>query len=566
MQEEYSSFQEESNKKPRWDRKESTEHTYLFERSAIHGVSQREYAKEAEVPRTTLQYWLKRKEKLGLSKQVVSFFESPDGLAFLHRLVIAAQFTMTLVGASGIRPLSLFLELSSLSEFVASSYGSQQKAVSAMEQTIVEFGANQQAELSVEMKPKKITVCEDETFHPEICLVAIEPVSNYILLEEYAKNRDSSTWNEAMEKNLCGLRVEIIQSTADDGTGLVKHIKEGLGAHHSPDLFHVQHEIVKGTSAALCAKIRKASKELEEAIQATQKQIDAQKSYEETIPSHRQGSEALSWFEQRVKQAKEQEQQALQNEENAQRCKQITQESNQELSKIYHPYDLESGKPKTPEQVERALQSQFEIIENQAKEAGLADRAFESINKAKKQITKMIATIAFFFQVVSIKVQALGLPDQIEQILYNNWIPGLYLMRVAKQAQTAKEREILKDQAQLLLAPIRNRDGPLQYLDSKEFETIESVAIECANLFQRSSSCVEGRNGQLSLRHHSLHRIYPRKLKALTVIHNFFIRRTDGTTAAERFFGAKHKDLFDYLLDRLDVPCRPAKTRLAYEG
>ncbi len=33
------------------------------------------------------------------------------------------------------------------------------------------------------MEQKKIAVCSDETFHPEICLVAIESVSHFILIE-----------------------------------------------------------------------------------------------------------------------------------------------------------------------------------------------------------------------------------------------------------------------------------------------------------------------------------------------------------------------------------------------
>ncbi|MFK5953981.1 MAG: hypothetical protein QM498_13040, partial [Desulfobacterium sp.] len=35
---------------------------------------------------------------------------------------------------------------------------------------------------------KLITLCEDETFHPQTCLVAIEPESNYIILEKVAQN------------------------------------------------------------------------------------------------------------------------------------------------------------------------------------------------------------------------------------------------------------------------------------------------------------------------------------------------------------------------------------------
>ena len=72
---------------------------------------------------------------------------------------------------------------------------------------------------------------------------------------------------------------------------------------------------------------------------------------------------------------------------------------------------------------------------------------------------------------------------------------------------------------------------------------------------------MEGRNGQLALRHHSLHRLSNDKLCALTVIHNYYLTRSDGTTAAERFFGAKPRDLFEWLLDRLDVPARPAAKR-----
>ena len=79
-------------------------------------------------------------------------------------------------------------------------------------------------------------------------------------------------------------------------------------------------------------------------------------------------------------------------------------------------------------------------------------------------------------------------------------------------------------------------------------------------MFQRSSSCVESRNGYSELTHHAIHSLTPGRLKVLTVIHNYLIRRPDNTTAAERFFGAKPRDLFDYLLNRMDYPLRPRKT------
>ena len=50
-------------------------------------------------------------------------------------------------------------------------------------------------------------------------------------------------------------------------------------------------------------------------------------------------------------------------------------------------------------------------------------------------------------------------------------------------------------------------------------------------------------------------------LAALTVLHNYFSRRADGTTAAERFFGQKPDDLFGWLLQRLPELPRPAQPR-----
>ena len=72
---------------------------------------------------------------------------------------------------------------------------------------------------------------------------------------------------------------------------------------------------------------------------------------------------------------------------------------------------------------------------------------------------------------------------------------------------------------------------------------------------------MEGRNGRLSLQQHGHSRVSERRLKALTVIHNYMVKRADGTTAAQRFFGQGHKDVFSWLLDRMpDLP-RPAQQR-----
>jgi len=229
-------------KQPRLSRSRTTAEVVAFEAAAQRAISQRQYAQERGLPRSTLQYWILRKATIDADPELIAFFESPVGLAFLHRLLIAAHLVFTQVGPCGIRLICQFLELSQLDRFLAASYGAQQQVSQKMEAEIAAFGAQEQSRLAQGMTPKKITVCEDETYHPEICLVAIEPVSDFILVEKYAKHRDAETWNQAIKEATNGLAVEVIQSCSDEAQGILSHVREGLGAHHSPDLFHAQHE------------------------------------------------------------------------------------------------------------------------------------------------------------------------------------------------------------------------------------------------------------------------------------------------------------------------------------
>ena len=109
------------------------------------------------------------------------------------------------------------------------------------------------------MAHRSVTVCEDETFHPQICLVALEPVSGFILLEQYAADRTAATWTQALQAALVGLNVDVIQGTSDEATALRRHVEVDLGAHHSPDLFHGQHEVSKATSLHLARQVRQAA-------------------------------------------------------------------------------------------------------------------------------------------------------------------------------------------------------------------------------------------------------------------------------------------------------------------
>ena len=547
---------EKGKTKAGWDRKEVAEKISQFETIRQQGMSQRQLAKEMNIPRTTLQHWLKRKENLDADKEVVRFFESPAGLIFLHQLIIAVHFVMTQVGPCGIRLVCLFLELSGLNRFVGSSYGCQQQVTVAMEKAMVEFEQQERKRLAAGMKRKKISVCQDETFHPEICLVGIEPVSNFILVEKYAQSRDEKSWNKAMTEAVEGLAVEIIQSTSDEGKGLIAHVSNGLGVHHSPDLFHIESELTKATAPSLASQTRQATNDYEKAVAKT-----AQRQTEKTDYLAQDGGRNVIYFQQRIEQAAQMEQAAKEHLALVESHQKSAQDAIRAISTAYHPFDLQTGRQRSPQEVESLLENQFSQIQQVTQEARLSEVSHKRIEKAHKLVPQMCATITFFFQMVINYVQQQALPLEIEELLYHQLIPGFYLRQAASKAKSAEQRNNILITAQRLLSAVTTPHSPLNRLEKDRQEQIMILAKECAQLFQRSSSCVEGRNGQLSLRHHSFHRLSNRKLNALTIVHNYFIKRDDRSTAAERFFGDKPLDLFNWLLDRIDLPARPAIKR-----
>jgi hypothetical protein len=275
---------QDNAKQPRWNRSRTTVEVVEFEATAHRAISKRQFAKEHGLPRTTLQYWLSRKATIDADREVIAFFESPVGLAFLHRLLIVVHFVFTQVGPCGIRLICQFLELSKLDRFVAASYGAQQQVSQKMQAEITAFGAQEQSRLAQGMAPKKITICEDETFHPETCLVAIEPVSDFIPVEKYAKHRDAETWNKAIKEATEGLAVEVVQSCSDEAKGILAHVREGIGAHHSPDLFHAQRELHKATSLPLRAQVSQAGQEVEQAEKQKRQAEEGYQNYRSEPP------------------------------------------------------------------------------------------------------------------------------------------------------------------------------------------------------------------------------------------------------------------------------------------
>jgi hypothetical protein len=539
----------------RWDRLERADLFEQYRQLRSQGISERQAAQELQVPRTTLQAWRLWHDTLDICPHVANFFQSGPGLAFLHRLVIAFHLVCVEVGACGIRLVCLFLHLTGLNRFVAASYGAQQQVNVQVEQAMVTYRHDATARLAQDMPRKDLTVTQDETFTGGLCLVTMDPESNFILLEQLAQARDQTTWDDLMAPALAQLNCRVIQSTSDEAPGLLAYVEHSLEAHHSPDLFHVQHELVKAVSGPLATKERAAHKALTEAREQLERLQTTPPSTGDETEKRRPGrpsKEPVSLAQaEHALEAAHREHERL-----AEQREQITA-SIRGIGHDYHFVDLERGVRRNGRLIAAAIQAHVEQVRAIAQHAGLSQSCLKRIEKAERVVPKMQGTIEFVSRYVGQQVAQLDVAPPVSFAVHARLIPSYYLERVA-ETRSVSDGKPLRALAERLRTPLFAPGGALSALSPETQDQLHDEAKRLASVFQRSSSNVEGRNGYLSLRSHQLRGLdLPRKRECFTAIHNFFLTRPDGTTAAERFFGQKPRSMFAAILESVELAPAP---------
>jgi hypothetical protein len=540
---------------PRWDRFERADLFEQYRELRTQGLSERQAAKELKVPRTTLQAWRQWHETLDIGPHVAEFFQSGPGLAFLHRLVIAFHMVCVEVGACGIRLVCLFLQMTGLDRFIAASYGAQQRVNVQIEQAIVDYDQSETPRLAKDMPQKDLSVTQDETFTGGLCLITMDPESNFIILEQPADARDQVSWNQLMAPALEQFNCRVIQSTSDEASGLLAYVAHYLEAHHSPDLFHVQHELVKAVSGPMATKERAAHKAVTEAQEQLERvQTHPQSTGDEPAKRGpgRPPKEPVS-----LEQAEQALEAASREHERLAQKREQVKASIRGIGHDYHFVDLERGVRRNGPLIASDIQGHIEQVRTVAQHEGLSQSCLERIEKAERVVPKMQATIEFVSGYVGQQVDQLDLTPPVSFAMHAKLIPSYYLDRVA-ETRTVSVGEPLRDLAERLRAPLFEPGGVLWKLSPETQEQLRHEAKRLAAVFQRSSSNVEGRNGYLSLRSHQLRGLdLPRKRQCFTAIHNFFITRPDGTTAAERFFDQKPRSMFAAILESVELAPAP---------
>src|SRR5438128_12474912 len=117
------------------------------------------------------------------------------------------------------RLVCLLLQRTGRDRFVGVASGTPHQVNRQVEEAIVAYRREASGRLARDRSAKAVTLAKDETLTGGLCLVARDPVSHYMLLEQAAQARDQGTWQTLMERALAGRNCQGMQSTSDEAPG-----------------------------------------------------------------------------------------------------------------------------------------------------------------------------------------------------------------------------------------------------------------------------------------------------------------------------------------------------------
>jgi hypothetical protein len=362
-------------------------------------------------------------------------------------------------------------------------------------------------------------------------------VSGYLVVEEVANNRTYDTWQERVQAAVTKVGLELRYVVSDRAKALIKLALTGFGCPSVPDLFHALRDLAKVMGLSLGLKLA----QVEEKVLHAQQQLRVLASKGQDTHVQQRLLAHLS------AQAK------------ALRADQATYQSTlQQASQAVHPFTLADSQAQSSAQVENQLHQTVATLNTLRVPYTVRDNQ-AAVIKFTRQIPAIAALVDAWWLGVEHSLVSLALDEPTHSWLQQQLLPVVYWQTQVEKTKTptlktAYQQAFRQAQAALCQHPLTATVTP------PAFETYAAWASDLTGQFQRACSAVEGRNGYLSQLNHCARGTPTRRLKVMTVIHNFDLKRADGTTAAERLFRTSFPDLFDWVVERmvpLPVPRKP---------
>ncbi len=441
-------------------------------------------------------------------------------------------------GAEG---LAEFFEAVHLNHHVGTSASSLRKLKQQMREAIKAYEASQREHCQPH-EGQGICVGGDETFFGLPILVLVELASGYIFTEVECDNRSYATWSTQIQHwwTTAGWQCHFMVS--DGAPALIKLALSGLGCVSVADLFHALRGLAQPIGSAIGERVSQFNKK----AQTLQKQ-------------YAQATNSLKRQElQRAIDAVCEQQQILEEDKNT------YHQALQTITLAIHPFNLITRQWQLFDDLSTCLNTSLKQLSTLAETYG-GDKATKAIDTFQQQVPSMAQGIHAWWrwvnEALAVKTDDLAVQQWVLTVLlpWTYWQQQVDKTRhpdLKREYQQAANRAYEQLAAHALTQQMGVQQGQ-QWMDWAQWMSAK---------YQRTSSAVEGRNGYLSALHHAGRGLSPQTLKVLTIIHNFDLKRADGTTAAQRLFDHRFPDLFEWVVDymgELPVARRSSKAQQA---
>jgi hypothetical protein len=170
-----------------------------------------------------------------------------------------------------------------------------------------------------------------------------------------------------------------------------------------------------------------------------------------------------------------------------------------QLGQAYHCVALERGVRRNGQLIAGAIQRHLDTLHTIAQQEHLSATCLESLEQAERVVPKRPAPIECVSGYVRQQVRQLDLVQPAFYAMPAHLIPSSYLDRVTS-TWTGTQGEPRRALAERLRTPLLESGGALGALSPIEHNQLKHKAQTLAEVLQRSSSNVAGRNGSLSPR------------------------------------------------------------------
>jgi len=449
--------------------------------------------------------------------------------------MFAVLYKFGLQHAAGADALSDFLKLIRIDTHVGVSPSALRTQLSKMEALMLTF--QHSCEQSAPAQTRKAVLAADETFFGEVMiLVLMDLSSGYLLLESIQDDRRFDTWLAQASPRLDALGIEVGHAVSDRAKALIKLAVEGFDCASGADVFHEQYGLSRWLGSALGRRKAKVDKLCEATQKVTNKARVDEKEALET-----------------------QQAPAIEARTQVDKAQQDYHENLLGISDDLHPFSLEDNTRNTVDSVTLKLEKRAEVLEVIAVQLGILDK-HSALRKFRNQVGALSSHVSFWWFWVEEILLGWSMNEETRQWLTGKLLPVVYWHHQLHKTKNPDQRKRYREAWQRAVKDFNADPFRLGLTECDQQRWLE-WAEWMVRQYHRSSSAVEGRNGRLSQMYHNGRGLTESRLKALTVIHNYGLKRSDGTTAAERLFGTACPDLFGWLVNQMGEIPLPRKVR-----